>query len=63
MLQEQLTEAIEQRKRASLAFRWVPSDPNGLPYTEVTEQIRNASREYAQALQNVAWIIRLKSPT
>jgi len=61
MLQEQLNEAIEQRKQASLAFQCITSIPNGLPHPDVTQQVRNASREYTEALQNVARIIRLRT--
>jgi hypothetical protein len=61
VLHEQLKEAIAQRKRASLAFRCIPSGPNGLIHPEVTQQFRNATREHSQALRNVARLIRLRA--
>jgi hypothetical protein len=61
ILQEQLKEALEHRRLASIAFQDVTRGPSGLPHPDGTQRVLNASRAYSEALRNVTRAIRRRS--
>jgi hypothetical protein len=61
ILKEQLAEALERRRLASIAFQDVTRGPSGLPHPDGTQRVLNASRAYSEALRNVTAAIRRRS--
>jgi hypothetical protein len=61
ILQEQLKEALERRRLASIAFQDVTRGPSGLPQPDGTQRVLNASRAYSDALRHVTRAIRRRS--
>jgi hypothetical protein len=61
ILKQQLKDAMERRRLASLAFQEVTLAPSGLPHPDGTQRVMNASKAYSAALRNVTEAVKRRS--